>query len=92
MLVTKQLTVAIDFHNTFFHTMEINENRWGPETCLFTFFKISSFVLSRRMKLIQIWKNLRVTIPLNNQNTIKKSYQNLGKAMPLFKSLGSIRF
>ncbi len=41
------------------NTMEVNGYRqlfWRP-----TFFKISSFVFSRRKKLIQVWNKLRVS-------------------------------
>jgi len=37
-------------------------SQWGPSTVwLPTFFKISSFVFSRRKKFIQVWNNLRVS-------------------------------
>ncbi len=53
-MVTQQLMVAIDFHSIFFH-MEVNGQ------LLPTFFKISSFVLNIRKKLIKVWNNLRVS-------------------------------
>ncbi len=55
-LQPKQLTVAIDFHNSsivFFPIMcksMATDNIWLP-----TFFKISSFVFNRRKKLIHVW-------------------------------------
>jgi len=37
-------------------------SQWGPSTVwLPIFFKISSFVFSRRKKFIQVWNNLTVS-------------------------------
>jgi len=37
-------------------------SQWGPLTAWFpTFFKISSFVFSRRKTLVQVWNNLRMS-------------------------------
>jgi len=48
---------TIDFHSIFFSTMEVN----GAKQLFQTFFKISSFVFSRRNKLVQVYNNLRVS-------------------------------
>jgi len=37
-------------------------SQWGPTVWLTIFFKISSFVFSRRKKFIQHWNKLRVNI------------------------------
>jgi len=50
----------IDFHSM---QKKYYRSKWGPSTVLLlTFFKTSSFMFSRRKKLIQVWKNLRVRI------------------------------
>ncbi len=54
MLVTKQLTVAIDFHSKEKNTTEVNGFRELFK--LPTLFKISSFVLNRRKKTHTGWK------------------------------------
>jgi len=38
-----------------------NGSQWGPTVWLPIFFKISSFVIHRRKKCIQVWNNLRVS-------------------------------
>ncbi len=53
MLGIKLLTVATDFHMK--HSMEVNVYQ-EP-----TFIKISSFVFNRRKKLIQVYKNLKMS-------------------------------
>jgi len=41
-------------------------SRWGLSTVwLPLFFKISSFLFSRRKKFMQVWNNLRVSIKQN---------------------------
>jgi len=53
MSETKHLIYPIDFHSISFPTMEVNG---GSSTVwLQTFFKISSFVLSRRKTFIKVW-------------------------------------
>jgi len=51
----KQLFGTIDFHSRKKNTMEVN----GAKVPIV--FKISSFVFSKRKKLIQVWNNLRVS-------------------------------
>ncbi len=57
MLVTKQLTVAMNFYNIFFffHTIEVNGYR---QLLVIKIVYISSVVLNRRKKLIRVWNNL----------------------------------
>ncbi len=59
MWVTKQLTVAIDLHCIF---SPYYGSQWILSTVwLLTFFKMSSFVLKRRNKPMQVWNNLKVS-------------------------------
>jgi len=56
MLETKQLMDPIDFHSIFF---SYYGSQWGPSNVwLPTCFKISSFVLNRRKKLLQVLEQL----------------------------------
>jgi len=57
MSVTKPLTGPFDFHIYFSYyvSQSVQLTVWLP-----TFFKISSFVFSRRKKFIQVWNNLRI--------------------------------
>jgi len=67
MSVTRQLMYPIDFH-----IME--GKKWGTSTVwLSTFFKISSFVFSRRKKFMQVWNNLRVSKCWQNFHFLVKS-------------------
>jgi len=51
---------TIDFHSIFFFFY--NGSQWGQTTVWFqSFFKISSFVFSRRKKLILVCYNLKVS-------------------------------
>jgi len=47
MLVTSQLTVAIDFHRIFFPTMEVNGHQ-----------QLFDYILQNRKKVTQVWNNV----------------------------------
>ncbi len=74
MLVTKQLTVAIDFHSKEKNTTEVNGFRELFK--LPTLFKISSFVLNRRKKPTQVWKKWRVNFHFWVNYPFKLSFES----------------
>ncbi len=59
MLVTKQMTVAIDVH---IMEKKYYGSQWLPLTVwLPTFFKISSLCSAEKKKLKQVWNDMRVS-------------------------------
>ncbi len=71
MLETKQLTVAIDFHSIFYHTMDVNSYRQ-----LFGYLHSSNslfWVQQLKKIIIQVWNNLMVS----------KQWQNFWMNYPL---------
>ncbi len=92
ILVTKQLTVAID-SIAFFSLLSLcyYGSQWLPLTVWWpTFFKICVLPLfKRRKKLIQVWNNNNWNnYPFNKVNTVKYWFQGVSNAIQVHNERG----